>query len=73
MRPCKLMGELTINMAAPTTIFQKTNLATCRIFIDFHDYFSYIRVVFVSAASRPFVPQEISSILQRAKVLRMFR
>ncbi len=71
MLPFKFMGVDTINIAAPTITFQKINLATCNILILFHESFSYL--FRVSSASRPLVPQEISSILHKAKVFKMFK
>lgn len=69
--PFKLIGELIMSITAPTTTFQKTNFATWRSFIDFQDYFkSLFRL---SSASRPLVPHDISSILHRANVFKIFR
>lgn len=69
--PCKFIGELMMSIVAPTITFQKTNLATWRSFIDFQDYFkSLFRL---SSASRPLVPQDISSILHRANVFKIFK
>ena len=51
--------------SALTVTFQNTYFATCKNLTIFHVYLNLVSLLFKSASS-PFVPHEISSILQIA-------
>jgi hypothetical protein len=60
------------NNNPPTTIFQKTNLTTCKNLVIFQAYLNLASLLFKSASS-PLVPHEISSILHIAYVFNKIR
>ena len=63
-------GLLITSIAAEKIIFQKRDFATYIVFIICHVSFS--PAFLPSPAFKPLVPQKISSILHKAKVLSKF-